>query len=71
MVSPGPSVRSKKRGRKTKHNQPADIREGVSNAIMLVKEVGFFTVTFLASLSFFFLNPIIALTIFSVIIVAS
>lgn len=42
MVSPGPSVRRNNRGRKgrrKRYNQPIDIREGVANAYMLVKEV--------------------------------
>ncbi|EFN86545.1 Autophagy-related protein 2-like protein A [Harpegnathos saltator] len=41
MVSPGPSVRYKnkgQKGRRKRHNQPLDIREGVANAYMLVKE---------------------------------
>lgn len=42
MVSPGPSVRYKnkgQKGRRKRHSQPLDIREGVANAYMLVKEV--------------------------------
>lgn len=42
MVSPGPSVRRKSRGqkgRRKRYNQPQDIREGMANAYMLVKEV--------------------------------
>ncbi|KAK5648479.1 hypothetical protein RI129_003371 [Pyrocoelia pectoralis] len=40
MVSPGPSVRrrTKSRGRKKRYTQPQDIREGMANAYMLVKE---------------------------------
>ncbi|KAI4495649.1 hypothetical protein M0802_008484 [Mischocyttarus mexicanus] len=41
MVSPGPSVRqiSKgQKGRRKKYRQPQDIREGMANAYMLVKE---------------------------------
>ncbi|XP_014232573.1 autophagy-related protein 2 homolog A [Trichogramma pretiosum] len=42
MVSPGPSVRSIKtkgqRGRRKRYSQPLDIREGVANAYILVKE---------------------------------
>ena len=42
MVSPGPSVRRKakgQKGRRKHYNQPIDIREGMTNAYMLVKEV--------------------------------
>ncbi|KAL0269663.1 UNVERIFIED_CONTAM: hypothetical protein PYX00_007315 [Menopon gallinae] len=40
MVSPGPSVRSRRRGngKRRRHSQPADIREGVANAYLVVKE---------------------------------
>ncbi|GFG37838.1 hypothetical protein Cfor_03151 [Coptotermes formosanus] len=41
MVSPGPSVRQRMpgpKGRRRRYNQPADIREGMANAYMLVKE---------------------------------
>nr|XP_050867799.1 autophagy-related protein 2 homolog A isoform X1 [Vespula vulgaris] len=41
MVSPGPSVRRKSRGqkgRRKRYSQPQDIREGMANAYMLVKE---------------------------------
>ncbi|XP_066992632.2 autophagy-related protein 2 homolog A [Anabrus simplex] len=42
MVSPGPSVRQQrfhgKKGRRRRYTQPADIREGMANAYMLVKE---------------------------------
>ncbi|XP_043255081.1 autophagy-related protein 2 homolog A [Colletes gigas] len=41
MVSPGPSVRHKNRGqkgRRKRYNQPLDIREGMTNAYLLVKE---------------------------------
>nr|CAD7457088.1 unnamed protein product [Timema tahoe] len=41
MVSPGPSVRRRSRGYKGKrrnYNQPSDFREGMANAIMLVRE---------------------------------
>ncbi|KAB0799030.1 hypothetical protein PPYR_06910 [Photinus pyralis] len=40
MVSPGPSVRrrTKSKGRKKRYAQPQDIREGMANAYMLVKE---------------------------------
>ncbi|XP_025831922.1 autophagy-related protein 2 homolog B isoform X2 [Agrilus planipennis] len=43
MVSPGPSVkrRSKAKGHKKRYSQPQDIREGVANAYMVVKEVCF------------------------------
>lgn len=40
MMSPGPSVRRRKiKGHKRKYQQPQDIREGVANACLLVKEV--------------------------------
>lgn len=42
MVSPGPSVRHKhkgQKGRRKRYSQPLDIREGMANAYMLVKEV--------------------------------
>ena len=41
MVSPGPSVRSRPKGRRgrKKRQPPLDIREGMANAITLVKEV--------------------------------
>lgn len=40
MMSPGPSVRKRKiKGHKRKYTQPQDIREGVANACLLVKEV--------------------------------
>ncbi|XP_071454260.1 autophagy-related protein 2 homolog A [Hetaerina americana] len=41
MVSPGPSVRRRHPGRKDcrrRYHQPADIREGMANAYLLVKE---------------------------------
>ena len=40
MVSPGPSVRTRRRGkgRPRRYSQPADIREGVANAYLVVKE---------------------------------
>ncbi|KZC06215.1 Autophagy-related protein 2 like protein B [Dufourea novaeangliae] len=41
MVSPGPSVRRKnkgQKGRRKRYSQPLDIREGMTNAYMLVKE---------------------------------
>ncbi|XP_008558251.1 autophagy-related protein 2 homolog B [Microplitis demolitor] len=41
MVSPGPSVRRKtkgQKGRRKRYSQPLDIREGMANAYMLVKE---------------------------------
>ncbi|KAK2581702.1 hypothetical protein KPH14_002189 [Odynerus spinipes] len=41
MVSPGPSVRRKssgQKGRRKRYSQPQDIREGMANAYMLVKE---------------------------------
>nr|CAD7433953.1 unnamed protein product [Timema monikensis] len=41
MVSPGPSVCRRSRGYKGKrrnYNQPSDFREGMANAIMLVRE---------------------------------
>lgn len=41
MVSPGPSVRHKhkgQKGRRKRYSQPLDIREGMANAYMLVKE---------------------------------
>lgn len=44
MVSPGPSVRQKNRGqkgRRKRYSQPLDIREGMTNAYMLVKEVNY------------------------------
>lgn len=41
MVSPGPSVRRRSKGHKgrRRHTQPQDIREGMANAYMVVKEV--------------------------------
>lgn len=48
MVNPGPSMRqlrlqeSKKKNRPNKRSHPADIREGVASAYMLVKEVSIF-----------------------------
>lgn len=48
MVNPGPSMRqlrlqeSKKKNRSNKRSHPADIREGVATAVMLVKEVSFY-----------------------------
>lgn len=43
MVSPGPSVRRRsnkgKKGRRRHYSQPQDIREGMANAYMVVKEV--------------------------------
>ena len=40
MVSPGPSVRLKKRQRRLiRRAQPADLREGVANAYYVVKDV--------------------------------
>lgn len=41
MLSPGPSVRRqiKGKGKKKRYSQPQDIREGVSNAIQVVREV--------------------------------
>lgn len=43
MVSPGPSVRRRphkgKKGRRRHYTQPQDIREGMANAYMVVKEV--------------------------------
>lgn len=42
MVSPGPSVRRRSRtskGKRRKFTQPVDIREGMANAIVLVREV--------------------------------
>lgn len=44
MVSPGPSVRRKhkgQKGRRKRYSQPLDIREGMANAYMLVKEVNY------------------------------
>ncbi|XP_060533459.1 autophagy-related protein 2 homolog B isoform X2 [Cylas formicarius] len=42
MLSPGPSIRTKRlakqRGRKKRYHQPQDIREGLTNACMVVKE---------------------------------
>ncbi|XP_053986087.1 autophagy-related protein 2 homolog B isoform X1 [Hylaeus volcanicus] len=41
MVSPGPSVRKKskgQKGRRKRYSQPLDIREGMANAYLLVKE---------------------------------
>lgn len=51
MVSPGPSVRQKNRGhkeRRKKYSQPLDIREGMANAYMLVKEVNRIDICFIA-----------------------
>ena len=46
MVSPGPSVRHKKHyQRQRRAAQPADIREGVTNAYNVVKEVTFHSYT--------------------------
>lgn len=48
MVNPGPSMRqlrlqeSKKKSSSNKRSHPADIREGVATAVMLVKEVSAF-----------------------------
>jgi len=43
MLSPGPSLRTrrlaKSKERKKRYNQPQDIREGLTNACMVVKEV--------------------------------
>lgn len=43
MVSPGPSVRRRshkgKKGKRRQYSQPQDIREGMANAYMVVKEV--------------------------------
>lgn len=41
MMSPGPSVRRRTRskGKKKRYSQPQDIREGVTNAFNVVKEV--------------------------------
>ncbi|CAG9820878.1 unnamed protein product [Phaedon cochleariae] len=40
MLSPGPSVRriAKSKGKRKRYHQPQDIREGMANAILLVKE---------------------------------
>ncbi|XP_076267231.1 autophagy-related 2 isoform X1 [Rhynchophorus ferrugineus] len=42
MLSPGPSIRLKKKlkhkGRKKRHHQPQDIREGLTNACIVVKD---------------------------------
>lgn len=40
MLSPGPSVRmiAKSKGKRKRYHQPQDIREGMTNAFMLVKE---------------------------------
>ncbi|XP_072387744.1 autophagy-related protein 2 homolog A isoform X1 [Diabrotica undecimpunctata] len=40
MLSPGPSVRilAKSKGKRRRYHQPQDIREGMTNAILLVKE---------------------------------
>lgn len=42
MLSPGPSIRMRKKlkqkGRKKRHHQPQDIREGLTNACMVVRE---------------------------------
>lgn len=48
MVSPGPSVRRKtkgQKGRRKRYSQPLDIREGMANAYMLVKEVRCFFIS--------------------------
>lgn len=43
MLSPGPSIRmkrlAKRKGRRKRYNQPQDIREGLMNACVVVKEV--------------------------------
>lgn len=42
MVSPGPSVRRRSKGHKGRrrhYTQPQDIREGMANAYLVVKEV--------------------------------
>lgn len=50
MVNPGPSMRqlrlqeSKKKNCSNKRSHPADIREGVATAVMLVKEVSVFKI---------------------------
>ncbi len=45
VVSPGPSVKRRRaagaRGRRRRHAQPADIREGVAKAYQVVREVAF------------------------------
>lgn len=48
MLSPGPSLRriAKSRGKKKRYHRPQDIREGMTNAIMLVKEVFFSNLCF-------------------------
>lgn len=46
MVSPGPSVRQKGQRRRKKYGrsgQPADLREGMTNAFIVLKEVRLFT----------------------------
>lgn len=46
MVSPGPSVRrirGNRRGKRKRLNPPQDIREGVSNAYHIVKEVNIYS----------------------------
>lgn len=53
MVNPGPSMRQlrlqegKKRNRHNKRSHPADIREGVATAVMLVKEVSVYNLKLL------------------------
>ena len=39
MVSPGPSVRKRRRKKRHRRAQPADLREGVTNAYHVLREV--------------------------------
>lgn len=44
MVSPGPSVRrtrGNRKGKRKRLNPPQDIREGVTNAVQILREVSF------------------------------
>lgn len=53
MVSPGPSVKAKNRRRgKRKINRPQDIREGVTNAYYIVKEVIIYIIYFFLIIKF-------------------
>lgn len=54
MLSPGPSVRRKikAKGRRKRYHQPQDIREGMTNAYNVVKEVNQIFGTYIIKKSF-------------------
>lgn len=58
MMSPGPSVRHrpKVKGSKKRYAQPQDIREGMANAYMLVKEVSVWCISAVACAFFYFIR---------------